>query len=390
MSTEVKTQSQLYEIYKNEVLAQASELTDFSDGSLHDIIAGAISMGMNELSELIVAEFMKTYFKTAKGADLEALAIDHFGESFKRPLASEATGEVTFSRPDTDEGDVIIALGTIVKTLKDANGVEIRFKTTQAKTLTTTEINVPVEAVIGGTEGNVNLGKIVVIESTLSDPTIIVTNEANTAGGVNTLNDAEYLEYIQQKILALAGATEAAVKGAAKSVEGVSMAEIVVEERTVIEWDIASSSPVEGAVFFRIPQPKIYIADASGNSSQALIDAVRAAIAPVKAAGVRFDVLGAFPIAIDWTAGLTLNPAGPNYAELSVDLIKIRESMQDYINKIIAIGGTFNKVAANTYMLDTWGPDGTGDLTDFETTVPAGNVAVGINQKLIAGTMSIA
>lgn len=88
MTTTVKTQGEFYDLYKNEVSGLAGELTDFSEGSMHDILAGAISTGLNELSELIISEFMKTFFGLAEGEDLEFLAIDHFGDDFDRKLRS--------------------------------------------------------------------------------------------------------------------------------------------------------------------------------------------------------------------------------------------------------------------------------------------------------------
>lgn len=400
MTTEVKTQQQFYEQYRDEVLGLANELTDFSEGSLHDIIAGALSTCQNELSELIISEFVKTYFSLASGTeeqggsgdvdDLEALAVDHFGETFRRPEASRATGSADFSRPNTDGGDVPIAIGTIIKTLKDANGEEIRFRTTEAGTMTGLSLTLNIEAVDPGIDGNItSADKIVVIETTLSDPTVTVTNSANTAGGTEQPQDPEYRDIIKNLIISLAGATEAAVKGAALAVSGVALAELVTVERVVIDYDIGGEEILAGATYFRIPYPVIYIADSSGNSSAALIQAVKNALVSVKAAGVRIDVQGAVAVSFDWTASLTLDAGGPNFAELSSDLTKIIETMTEYVNSVLGIGEGFTKAEANAYVLSVWGPSGTGDLTAFSTSVPSGNVSVDANEKLIANTIQI-
>lgn len=400
MTTTVKSQQELYTIYKDEVLGLANELTDFSEGSLHDIIAGAISTGQNELSELIISEFTKTFFELASGTEetggsgdvdnLQQLAVDHFGESFARPDPVNATGEETFSRPNTDAGDVPIAIGTIIKTEKDANGEEIRFETTEDAILTGLTTDIPIKAVAAGIIGNItSTDKIVVIESTLTDPSIVVTNNSNTAGGEDAPQDPEYREIIKNKIVALAGATEAAVKGAALAVSGVSFAEPTTLERVVIDYDIAGDEILAGATYFRIPYPIMYIADSNGNSSEALIQAVVDAILEVRAAGVRVEVLGAVAVAFNWTASLTLNAGGPNYTELSGDLTKIIETMTEYVNTVLAIGEGFNKATANAYVMSVWGPDGTNDLSNFSTSVPSGNVAVAANEKLIADTIQI-
>ena len=388
MSTTVKTQQELYDIYKNEVLALAPDFTDFSEGSMHDILAGAISMATNEIQELIITEFSKTFFALASGADLDRLAVDHFGDSFARPLATFSTGEVTFSRP-SNTGNVVIPIGTIVKTLKNANGLEFRFETNEEVTMTGLSISVSVICKEAGKAGNVNSAKIIIIESSLTDSSVTVSNSASTAGGVNTYEDAEYRDFITQKILSLAGATELAIKGSAKSVAGVSFAEVATEERTVIDYDIGTTDILAGATFFKIPYPVLYIADANGNSSQGLIDLVKEAVFKTKACGVKIETRGAVPLLLNWSGSIVLNPSGPNYSELQVDTSKIVDTMKEYINKILAIGQSFSKINANAYVLSIWGSAGTNDLVSFSSSVPSGDVAVASNEKLISGTVEI-
>lgn len=389
MTTTVLTQQEFYDIYKNEVTGQAPEFTDFSVGAIHDIIAGALSIAVNEVTELIVSEFMKTFFALAEGDDLDRLAVDHFGDSFARPDASFATGIVTFSRPNTDAGDVPILIESIVKTRKNASGEEVRFKTDVAIVLTGLSLSVNVTAMIAGVAGNVNATNINVIETALTDASVTVSNSADMAGGKEKLSDEEYREFIKAKILSLAGATEAAIVGAALSVPGVAFAKPITLERVVIDYDIANDQILPGSTFFRIPYPVLYIADASGNSSPALIESVRQAILLVRAAGVRIEVRGAVSSDLDWTASLTLNGSGPNYAELSTDLTKIKDSMSAYINEQLSVGQGFNRASANAYILSIWGAAGTNDLTSFSTSIPSGNVSIAVNEKLIAGTMDI-
>jgi len=389
MATKVTTLTEFYELYKNEVLGQASEITDFSAGSMHDILAGALSSGLNEISELIVTEFSKTFFDLASGADLDKLAVDHFGSRFARPGASQATGEITFTRPNTDSGDVVIAIGTIVKTAKDSNGNEIRFATTEAVTMTGLTVTADIQAVLGGTEGNVAVGRITVLETTLSDPNITVSNAAIMAGGTNSPEDADYREIIKSLIQSLAGATESAIVGAALATPGVAIARPVTVERVVIDYDIATNDILVGAEEFRIPYVTLYIADASGNSSQQLIDSVVANLLGVRAAGVKIEVLGAVAISLNWTASITLNSGGPNYAELQSDTTRIVETMRDYVDKVLTIGQGFSKADAANYIMSIWGPLGTNDLTSFSASVPSGNVAVSANEKLVSGVIQI-
>jgi uncharacterized phage protein gp47/JayE len=389
MATRSLTMNEFYEFYKDQVLALAPELTDFSDGSLHDIIAGAFSASMNELTELTLTEFQKTFFDTATGSDLDILAEDHFGAKFARPVAINATGVITFSRANTDEGNVTIPVGTVVKTEKDSAGNEIRFLTTEEVILTGLTIDASIEADEAGSSGNLLANTLTVLESTLTDTSVTVNNTAAMAGGEDEQDDAEYRETIKNLIQSLAGATKEAIKGAILALPNIGFAELITEEKVVIEYDIGGGDIAAGAAYFRIPYPIVYVADENGNSSPSLIADANTAIAPVKACGVQIEVLGAIAISLNWTASLVLDAGGPNYSELQSDLTKIQESMTEYINTGLAIGEGFSRSSANAYILSIWGPAGTGDLTAFSTSTPAGDVSVNSNEKLIAGTMSI-
>lgn len=394
MAKTVKTQSEYYEIYKNEVLGENGDLTDFSDGSLHDIIGGAISIAMNENSELTISEFTKTFFDTAHGIaitgnvdDLQILAIDHFGERFKRPEAKKATGSVTFERPNTDAGDVNIAIDVVVKTIKDANGEEVSFKATEAVIMTGLTIDAEIKASVGGISGNVNIGKITVIETALTDSSITVSNAVKLAGGSNEQTDAEYRETIRSLIEALAGATEKAIKGAVLALGNISFASALTIIMPVKEWDIGGDAPIGD--FFRIPFVEVYVADSDGNSSQSLINEAIEAVFPVRAAGVLINIKGGTSSLVDWDASITLNPAGPNFAVLSADPQMILDSMKNYINEDIDINNGFDKIDATEHIKAIWGSAGTNDLTSFTTNTPSGNIAGVTGTKLMAGTMSI-
>ena len=262
--------------------------------------------------------------------------------------------------------------------------------TTEEVTMTGTSVSAEVEAADAGSEGNITSSDLLtVIESTLTDASITVTNSENTSGGTAVTQDDEYREIIKNLILALAGATEAAVKAAALAVPGIALAELTTEQRTVIDYDIGGEEILSGASFFKIPYPVLYIADANGNSSASLIASVESALVGVKAAGVKIVVLGASPVSFNWTASLTLDAGGPNYAVLASDLSMIEAEMENYINSLLDIGEGFNRATANTYILSVFGPSGTGDLTTFSTSVPSGNVSIDSDEKLIADTISI-
>jgi len=392
MAIDVPSQQDLYDLMKNEIQTRAPQITDFEDGSIADSLAGIGSVGGNELLKVLLQFFAKTYFSTANGPeitgnddDLAALAVDHFGSSFARPAAVPAVGTVTFSRPTATAGNVVIPVGTIVKTDKDADGNEQRFKTTAAVTMVALSIEANVEAVVAGADGNVGGGSVVNIEDSLTDDTVVVTNALTFAGGANQQSDAEYREFIRNKVEIIRGATKAAIEAAAVNVSGVQTATAIETLQTVIEWDIGGSAPI--GVPFVIPRVKLYVADSSGTASAALIALVEAAILEVRACGVRIEVIGATPFALDWSASLSLNPSGPNFATLSTDTEMIVESMRQYI-QTLPIGTGFNRNVARAAILAIWGSSGTNDLTDFTNNLPTGDIVVSATQKLIDGTVT--
>jgi hypothetical protein len=398
MSLPVKTQQELYDLFISTLQSVAPELTDTLDGSIIDSLAGTFSLAGTELTRLLIDQFNKTFLELANGPeitggpdDLQTLAVDHFGTDFSRPQASLALDTATFSRPTAAAGEVIIPTGTIVKTLVDANGVSQRYETLAPLVLTNTldasdlSGNIPIRALVAGSTGNAVLDTIIVIESSLLDNTIVVTNIGN-ASGEDAETDATYRQTIRNLVQALAGATAVAVAAKAKTVSGIKNATAIEKIKTVIEFDPTTNLTV--GAYFRMPVPTLYVADASGSASTALLNLVRSAINQVKALGVLISVESATPINVNWIAGITLNPSGPNYATLVSDPQKLLDSMTDYINNI-PVGTGFVRANAEAAILAIWGPSGTTDLTIFSTTTPVGDIAAASIQKMIAGSVDL-
>lgn len=369
------------ELYLQELQNADPTLTDTSEGSIIDHLAGVTAIAVDEAERLIIDRFLKTNFLTAEGQDLEDLAIDHFGDAFARPLARKASGQVTFSRPTTDAGEVTIPVGTIVRTVTDANGNNIRFVTSSQVVMPGLSINANIEALNAGITGNILANKITVIESTLTDNTVTVTNSLATSGGAEIENDVEYRNTILQLLAQLPGATKISIENKAKSVPGIDVATLI--ESYILVSEIDNLNNLVGDSF-KIPKATLYVGDATGLASPAQIEEVKTAIEEVRAAGVNIIVISALPVPLNWTATITLNIAGPNYTALSNNPEPIIDTMTNYINSL-AVGTGFNVADANSFILDIWGPTGSNDLTDFITSVPSGNVAVSINQKLISG-----
>lgn len=389
----IKSFQEFYDLFIVELQSQRPDLTDDEIGSINDVLAGVVATAATELTAIMVDEFRKTYFSTANGPevtlgadDLQTLAVDHFGDQFARPLAVKSTGTVQFTRPNTDAGNVTIAAGTIIKTTQSSNGQSIRFETESQVIMTGTSINASVRAVIAGVEGNVLPNKVVQIETTLTDTTVVVNNAASFTGGTAKATDEEYRATIKLLLQSLKGGTLEAIQAKALTIGGVEFAKAVEFLQYCKEWNIGGGVAVGD--YFGLPRANLYIADANGTASQTLIDDVIAAIETVRAAGVKITVIGATALTQNWQAAIVLNPAGPNYATLQSDTTMITDVMRKYLQDL-PIGDSFIRSVAKTYILSQFGPAGTNDLTNFTTVVPSGDVSVTAGQKLIPGTMSI-
>jgi len=393
MTTQARSLGELYEVYRNEAESQAPELTDWSEGSINDLLAGLSALAVSEAQKLLVDLFRRTMISTADGPEvtegpdyLEDLATDHYGSGFARLAAQKATGTVTFSRATTGAGTGTIPAGTIVKTPIDVNGQSQQFTTLLDVTMSGLTVNASVEAVTAGTAGNVSAETVTEIQTAVFDNTITVENAAAFSGGAAEQDDATYREYIYNLILTLGKATPAAIKAAALNVTGVESATVVETVLPVREWDIANETDT-GSTFYLV-RTKLYIADANGTADDALIAEVESAIEAIRAAGVSIEVIAATAVEIDWTASVSLNVSGPNYAELSEDLTAIETSMASYINDLDT-GDDFIRADARTAILAIWGPSGTNDITTFTNSVPSGDVTTAASEKLVPGTMTL-
>ena len=391
----IRSREELYNIYKNAAQTIAPSLTDWFEGSINDSQAGSASVMASELSDTILDEFLKTFIDTAGGPevtggndDLQDLLVDHFGDSFSRPEAQKAIGTVKFSRPDALSGDVTILSGTVVKTDVNANGEDVTFKTVLEVVMTGTEVYASIEADEAGTEGNVAVGEIKNIETTLTDASIVVTNEDATSGGHEEYNDEEYRSWALNEIRILKGAIKESIESVAENVAGVELATAIEKLQNVREWDIGGDTSIGDT--FQIPRATLYISDANGTANDALVALVQSEIDSIRAAGVKVLVEAAVAKTVNWTAAITLDAGGPSYSELSLDATPIVESMTKYINDM-AIGQDFIRTLADAAILSIWGPDGTGDLVSggFITSIPTGDVSLDENEKAITGTIQV-
>lgn len=402
MSQPGKSQQELYDLFITTLQSECPQLTDVLEGSIDDGLGGTYSIAAQELQRYITIAFNKTFFSLAGGPDetggpddLQTLAVDHFGDAFSRPQAVAAVDVASFTRPSgshTTYGAVLIPAGTIVKTEVDANGNSQRYGTDADVTMLNSgsgagiSVSVGITAVVAGAAGNAAAGAIDSIETSLNDPTIVVTNAGNQSG-VDAQDTPTYRQTILNLITTLRPAILAAIEAAALNVSGIVTASAIEVETPVTIFNIATQAPSIANDWFYIPLCTLYVADGSGTANDALIALVRAAIDPIRAFGVFINVIGATAVEIDWTATITLNPGGPNFDKLSADTSLIVNSMKTYI-AALGPGVSFVRSTAEAAIMALWGPSGSNDLTAFSTTIPTGDISLTGNEVAIPGTIA--
>jgi uncharacterized phage protein gp47/JayE len=184
---------QTEEAIRDRMLSNIPDDIDKSEGSF---IWDAIEPAAIELALAAVwaQEVLRRGFaQTTFGAYLDMRADEH---GITRRPAAQATGMVTF----TGTPGTLIPSGTQVSTASTDTIPAVVFATTVDATITASgTVDVPVQAVEGGANGNVPAGSIVFLAQPLAGVTT-VTNAAATSGGLDQESDAELLARYLTKV----------------------------------------------------------------------------------------------------------------------------------------------------------------------------------------------
>lgn len=263
----VPTFRDLYRAAQAEIRLRNPELTDWSEGSVLDAIAGAASALSDEAIRHGIELFAGLFFDTAEGDALDALATDRLGAT--RKGETTALGLVVWSR-GAATGAYTIPAGTA---FTGPSGATVVASADVAMAATATDVLVPVDATIPGRAGNAYEFAIEEVSPALAaDSTATVVNPAPIAGGAPPETDAVFRARLRDLFGALRRrGTTAALRAAALSVPGVSTA-------TVFEDFFAGTTYV-------------YVGDPNAQGNTALADLVDAEIEGWRRAGAHVRVL---------------------------------------------------------------------------------------------------
>jgi uncharacterized phage protein gp47/JayE len=235
----------------NELKAQNSELTDFSEDSPEKDIVDAYAAYVEEFNAALLAAQLSGWpryaGKTLTEDDREDLGLDddvdlslvnkyqkesHLDElarinSIQRDPGNEATGTVTFT---VANAGVVVPKGTEVATQPDSDGNYLSFYTTaDASPSSGTIVSVGVEAEDVGAEYNVGSDSLTYMPS--PPPGVeSVTNNSATSGGEDEETTEELRERVLQPPTALGGTKQGIVDSLVRAFDGVTEADVVVQE----------------------------------------------------------------------------------------------------------------------------------------------------------------
>lgn len=346
-------ENQTEEVIKQRMLdAVPSDLEKREGSFIWDALSPAaieLALAYIELDRVLQLGFAQTTY----GQYLDYRAAEH---GLTRKAATKAAGQVTVAgSPGT-----VIPPGSLF-----ATGAGVQFATTAEATIGAGgTVNVDVEAVEAGTAGNVPAGTITGIPVAIPGVQS-VTNTDPTSGGTDTETDAALLARLLERVRRPATSGNAAhYKQWALEVSGVGDAKVFPI------WD----GP--GTV-------KVVVIDSNKQPVGAqIVQDVADHIEDVRPIGATVTVVSAEALAINVAATLTLDP---NYTIPDVQG-PIEAAITAYLKEIAFAQDYVSHAKIGSLILDT---PGVLDYSNLTLNGVAGNVAIGVEQVAVLGTVTL-
>lgn len=264
---------------RNELLLDEGDIS-------HQMMAAAAAMA-DANTEYASRLYRQTFLEGNVGASLVERVTDRFKELTPK-TENAASASLSFSRPTAAAGAGFLPAGFVVATGISSEGKRSEFATLADVFFGASDlgpVTVLATARAAGSDGNVDAGKITQLVSGAFDTSITVTNPARAGGGADAETDDEYRARARAYPRTLQRGTKAAVELGARGVPGVRNVSVTVDEIGIMT---------------------VYVADASGGSTQTLIDAVREELDLWVAAGAVYSVVGGEVLQQNVTVRLTM------------------------------------------------------------------------------------
>lgn len=305
------------------VQAAATAEVDASEGSITLALGQAATGAFLWLQALIANLLLLTRAATSKGVDLDSWMADYF---FTRLPAVPAVGQVTFSRlTPTLQAVVPIGQGVstgpggiqYIVTADPTNGAYSAALNGYVLAPSVASVTVPIQAVSAGSAGNVLANTITSFVAPISGVDA-VTNAAALTTGLDAESDPAFIVRFALYILGLRRGTVSAIEGAVISTrQGLTC--IVLENK---DTDCVTAD--NGFV-------TVIVDDGTGTPSATTINNASLAVDAVRAAGIRFGVIGSTIQAN--TIVLTL--VSQNSSGHAADIVAATAAIMGYVNTLL-------------------------------------------------------
>lgn len=296
------------------------------EGSDINLFVGSSSVLAYAVNQQLLYGVGNLFLDSADDDGTDRLAWDRY--RMTRKGASAALGNVRIYRPTFTAGGFTIPSGTklVSKTGIEYITTENAFFGASSLTATNTSgsTSIKVRAVQAGKANQVGANNLTSFSTaalaSFVDKTVLVNNDAATAGG----EDREALDDFKNRIRdfwnAARRGTLGAIEFGAKTVPGVVSAHAY--EVTEFRAEYRTSTPIRLVV--------LYIADSSGVSSDALAEAVKIALTEYRAGGIAVLIYTSTPFLVD----IPLLLAFATGVDTSVLGQKVRQAVTDFINSL--------------------------------------------------------
>jgi len=364
-------------LVRNQVAAiqgAASVLVDLTVGSILRSVVEANAAVMLWLQGLILQVLAITRAATSSGADLNSWVGD-FGVSRLAAIAS--TGLVTFAR-FTASAQAVVPIGLKVQSSDGTQNYAVTLDTTNPAYSATlggyvlavgvSSINVPVQALVGGTSGNAVIGGINTLRQAAPGVDTVINSAAFTNGS-DTETDAALRTRFIAWVASLSKATKSAIGFAITSLKtGVSYA--LVENLTY-------GGATQYGYFY------VVVDDGTGYPTGTFLSTVSNAIDAVRPFTSTFGVFA--PVVLAANVSMTITTAA-GYDHTATALL-VKTAIQNYINALV-IGQalSYSRLAQVAYDASP----GITNVTGVTLNSATADLAATSQQVVKSGTVSVA
>jgi uncharacterized phage protein gp47/JayE len=320
----LQTWSQLVATQAAAIQKFATTLVNFTTGSVLRALTEAVADVCLFIQTQIMQVLAQTRASTSSGSDLDTWAADY---GFLRLAATDATGQVTFSRY-SPTAQAIVPVGAQVQSADGTQQFTVLADTTNTAYSATviagggfiiaanvSSVTVTVQAQNAGAQGNVLAGVITQILQAISGVDT-VTNGAAFTNGLDAESDIAMRARFILYITSLSKATKNAVAAAILSVQqGLTY--------TLTE-DLTYTGSAAPGTFY------VVVDNGTGAPGSAIVNLVYAAIDAVRAVGISFAVYQPVVITANWSLTITVGSA---YVKATYQPI-VQSAINLYINSL--------------------------------------------------------